>query len=517
MTTLKIEATRDWTQFSTLKKCLIQLEIYQRLSFREKAIFLDSFELDSLNMNQTRSFELETESQVRYFGQKHLIKFFIELARRIIQALNGQTLEITNYQSVDDGSAFFFNSDEVRAIGLNAHFIFSPQMQSPDAPCSNALSKRLYNLIDHKFIKMNKSEIPVFERAARFALRNNNPWAACKIWEAIIHSHLTHEGLQFLALSKTMLEQPDSALELYSQALLLAPINKPGVTVRILYFQAMVYLRMKQRNEQANGITESIIENAKSMIGKLALNEPSDLLSYLMLKNGEALLHFYQNKINSALGIMEEIESLCRDGLKRARNEDLEKYLTVIKYNKAQTLVACERLQEAHKIFSEIILEDDQLIEYKLEYIRINVRLGFFDDAKLQIKNVLQLAPFSPEAHCILGYIHYSDKKYPEAITSYLQACQYTGFKIFEPVYQLTSIYNELGRYSEALALINKYGGSIERANHYEDWQSIMCETLINLGYQEESLNILRKANELFPESQIITNNLNLLSKYETA
>ncbi|HEX5402187.1 MAG TPA: tetratricopeptide repeat protein [Pseudonocardiaceae bacterium] len=196
-----------------------------------------------------------------------------------------------------------------------------------------------------------------------------------------------------MTTSLAALGRPDEAEELYDEVL--TATDNPKVHMQVAYATGMIYTRHHDIDRRDHSRAKRLLHQAIAFAG-VAFEGKERLFHTVFNRNGLAL-------VETHLGNLPEALRLVSDGLavldRELAPDEHRLHRSVLRYNRAQVLVALGRLDEALADYEAVIEADPNYPEYHFDRANLLHRVGRDDEALAEYRATIALGPPFPEAY----------------------------------------------------------------------------------------------------------------------
>ena len=196
-----------------------------------------------------------------------------------------------------------------------------------------------------------------------------------------------------LTTALSALGRPEDALALYD--VVRAETTKPEMHMLAAYATAMLYTRHLPEDRRDHRLARAWVNQAIAIAGILRDRKQS-VFDTAFNRNGLALVEFHQGRPMAALRL---VDACIADLDRELAPDEHVLHRSVLRYNRAQVLVALGRLPEALADYTAVIDEDPNYAEYHFDRASIHRRLGHHEAALADYDEAIRLSPPFPEAY----------------------------------------------------------------------------------------------------------------------
>jgi tetratricopeptide (TPR) repeat protein len=196
-----------------------------------------------------------------------------------------------------------------------------------------------------------------------------------------------------MTTSLAALGRPEEAEDLYIEVLNTSA--EPSVHMQVAYATGMLYTRHHDPDNRDHRRAKGLLHQAIAFAG-LVFHGKERLFHTVFNRNGLAL-------VETHLGNLAEALRLVTDGLalldRELAPDEHRLHRSVLRYNRAQVLVALGRLDEALADYEAVIAIDPNYPEYHFDRANLLHRLGRDEEALAEYDATIALGPPFPEAY----------------------------------------------------------------------------------------------------------------------
>jgi tetratricopeptide (TPR) repeat protein len=196
-----------------------------------------------------------------------------------------------------------------------------------------------------------------------------------------------------MTTSLAALGRPEEAEELYAEVLTCS--DEPPVHMQVAYATGMLYTRHHDPNHRDHRRAKGLLHEAIAF-ARVIFHGKEQLFHTVFNRNGLALVETHLGNLPAAL-------RLVTDGLdlldRELEPEEHRLHRSVLRYNRAQVLVAMGRLADALADYDAVIAADPNYPEYHFDRANLLHRMGREAEALVEYDTTIALGPPFPEAH----------------------------------------------------------------------------------------------------------------------